>query len=176
MKTKVRAAITVTTTIIALAFASVSHAQLKEPPVPGTYYSAKDFEWSPPWPFNPHPELEVVEITPGIFIFDDTGIPDTPEQAEARQRRQEADALAKAIAAIRSWRQRHVRRQKRPTPCRGSLAAEEGGTGAAVAPAHPTGSADQPGEVASGRSGVAGVAPAGRCLRRRAARQRACLG
>ncbi|MDH7504214.1 MAG: S8 family serine peptidase, partial [Verrucomicrobiota bacterium] len=45
------------------------------------------------------PELEVVEIAPGIFVFDDTAIPDTPEQAEARKRRQEADALAKAIAA-----------------------------------------------------------------------------
>lgn len=97
MKTKVRTAITVTTTIIALA--SVSHAQLKEPPVPGTYYSAKDFEWSPPWPFNPHPELEVLEIAPGIFIFDDTSIPDTPEQAAARKRHEEAAALAKAIAA-----------------------------------------------------------------------------
>ena len=77
----------------------MSHAQLKEPPGPGTYYSAKDFEWSPPWPFNPHPELEAVKIATGIFIFDDTAIPDTPEQAEARKRRQEADALAKAIAA-----------------------------------------------------------------------------
>jgi len=82
-----------------LALISVSHAQLKEPPIPGTYYSAKDFEWSPPWPFNPHPELDAAEIAPGIFIFDDTAIPDTPEQAEARQRWQEADALAKAIAA-----------------------------------------------------------------------------
>jgi hypothetical protein len=82
-----------------LALVGVSHAQLKEPPKPGTYYSAKDFEWSPPWPFNPHPELEAVELAPGIFLFDDTAIPDTPEQAEARKRRQEADALAKAIAA-----------------------------------------------------------------------------
>jgi hypothetical protein len=82
-----------------VALGGVSHAQVQEPPKPGTYYSAKDFEWSPPWPFNPHPELEAVEIAPGIFVFDDTAIPDTPEQAEARKRRQEADALAKAIAA-----------------------------------------------------------------------------
>ncbi|MDH7504277.1 MAG: hypothetical protein QHJ82_16390, partial [Verrucomicrobiota bacterium] len=53
----------------------------------------------PPWPFNPHPELEAVEIAPGIFVFDDTGIPDTPEQAAARKRSQEAGAIAKAIAA-----------------------------------------------------------------------------
>jgi hypothetical protein len=97
--TKTRAAIQISAAVIALALVGVSHAQLKEPPKPGTYYSAKDFEWSPPWPFNPHPELEAVEITPGIFVFDDTAIPDTPEQAEARKRRQEADALAKAIAA-----------------------------------------------------------------------------
>lgn|GEM_PF-1961665 len=99
MKTKLRTVITVTTTSIALALASVSHAQLKEPPAPGTYYSAKDFEWSPPWPFNPHPELDVVEIAPGVFIFDDTVIPDTPEQAEARERHEKGAALARIIAA-----------------------------------------------------------------------------
>ncbi len=99
MKTKTRTTSQIATALIALAVASLSHAQLKAPPVPGTYYSAKDFEWSPPWPFNPHPELEAVEIAPDIFVFDDTGIRDTPEQAEARKRRQEADALAKAIAA-----------------------------------------------------------------------------
>lgn len=53
----------------------------------------------PPMPFNPYPGLPAVEIEPGIFLVDDTGIPDTPEQATARQRWQEADALAKAIAA-----------------------------------------------------------------------------
>ena len=99
MKTKTRTATRIGTAIIALALVGVSHAQLKEPPKPGTYYSAKDFEWSPPWPFNPHPELEAVEITPGIFVFDDTGIPDTPEQAEARKRLAEAAAHAAAIAA-----------------------------------------------------------------------------
>ncbi len=84
----------------ALALASASFAQQADkPPVPGTYYSAKDFEWSPPWPFNPHPDLPAVEFEPGKFLVDDTGVPDTPEQVEARKRRQEADALAKAIAA-----------------------------------------------------------------------------
>ncbi|MDH7504166.1 MAG: S8 family serine peptidase [Verrucomicrobiota bacterium] len=99
MKTKNRTTKGIAIVITALALASVSHAQLQEPSKPGTYYSAKDFEWSPPWPFNPHPELQAVAIAPGIFVFDDTAIPDTPEQAEARKRRQESDALAKAIAA-----------------------------------------------------------------------------
>jgi len=99
MKTKTRTTKGIAIVITALTIASVGHAQLKEPPKPGTYYSAKDFEWKPPWPFNPHPELPVVEIEPGKFLVDDTGVPDTPEQAEARKRWQEADALAKAIAA-----------------------------------------------------------------------------
>lgn len=99
MKTKGGTATRIGTAVIALALVSLSHAQLQEPPVPGTYYSAKDFEWSPPWPFNPHPELDVVEIAPGIFLFDGTVIPDTPEQAAARKRHEEAAALARAIAA-----------------------------------------------------------------------------
>jgi hypothetical protein len=99
MKTKTRTTKGIAIVIAALALPSFAHAQLKEPPKPGTYYSAKDFEWSPPWPFNPHPELDAVEIGPGIFVFDDTAIPDTPEQAAARQRHEEAAALAKAIAA-----------------------------------------------------------------------------
>lgn len=99
MKTTVRTTKRIAVAVTALALASASFAQLKEPPKPGTYYSAKDFEWSPPWPFNPHPELDVVEIAPGIFLFDDTAIPDTPEQAEARKRHQEAVAHAAAIAA-----------------------------------------------------------------------------
>jgi len=82
-----------------LALISVSHAQLREPPLPGTYYSAKDFEWSPPWPFNPHPELEAAEIAPGIFVFDDTAVPDTPEQLAARAAHQAAVEHAKTIAA-----------------------------------------------------------------------------
>jgi len=100
MKTKDRTARRIATAVVALALASTSFAQQADkPPVPGTYYSAKDFEWSPPWPFNPHPELQAVEIAPGIFVFDDTAIPDTPEQAAARKQHEEAAALAKAIAA-----------------------------------------------------------------------------
>jgi hypothetical protein len=100
MKTKTRTATRIGTAVLALALASASIAQQADkPPVPGTYYSAKDFEWKPPLPFNPHPELPVAEIEPGKFLVDDTGVPDTPEQAEARKRWQEADALAKAIAA-----------------------------------------------------------------------------
>jgi hypothetical protein len=51
-----------------------------------TYYSAKDPDFVP-LPFNPHPELPVVEVEPGIFVVDDTSIPDTPEQITARARR-----------------------------------------------------------------------------------------
>ncbi|HPY31997.1 MAG TPA: hypothetical protein PK236_15090, partial [Verrucomicrobiota bacterium] len=100
MKTKTRTTKGIAIAVTALALASASFAQQQDkPPIPGTYYSAKDFEWSPPWPFNPFPDLEVVEIAPGIFVFDDTGIPDTPEQAEARKRLAEAAAHAAAIAA-----------------------------------------------------------------------------
>ncbi|MEJ5236839.1 MAG: S8 family serine peptidase [Limisphaera sp.] len=83
--------------VLVLGLISSVHAQAPKSP-PGTYYSAKDFEWSPPWPFNPFPELNVVEIAPGIFVFDDTGIPDTPEQIAARQRWQEAAEYAKQLA------------------------------------------------------------------------------
>jgi len=100
MKTETRTTKGIAVAITALALASASFAQQADkPPVPGTYYSAKDFEWSPPWPFNPFPDLDVVEVAPGIFVFDDTAIPDAPQQAEARKRWQEAAALAKAIAA-----------------------------------------------------------------------------
>ena len=97
MKTKT--AIRISTMLIALALAGASHAQLKEPPIPGTYYSAKDFEWMPPWPFNPNPELEAVEVEPGIFVFDDTMIPDTPEQAAGRAAHQAAVEHAQLLAA-----------------------------------------------------------------------------
>jgi len=99
MKTTVRTTKGIAIAVMALAFVSVSHAQLQEPPKPGTYYSAKDFEWSPPWPFNPHPDLDVVEIAPGIFVFDDTAIPDTPQQAAARAAHQAAVEHAKVLAA-----------------------------------------------------------------------------
>ncbi|MCL4790014.1 MAG: S8 family serine peptidase [Verrucomicrobia bacterium] len=63
-----------------------------------SYWSAKDPDL-PPLPFNKHPELPVVEIEKGKFLVDDTSIPDTPEQAESRKRRQEAAERAKAIAS-----------------------------------------------------------------------------
>lgn len=84
--------------VLALSITPCLQAQDQKSP-PGTYYSAKDFEWKPPLPFNPHPELEAVEIEPGIFLIDDTMIADTPEQAAARKHWEESDALAKAIAA-----------------------------------------------------------------------------
>lgn len=71
----------------------------EQPLIPGTYYSAKDFGFGPPFPFNPHPELETVEVEPGIFLIDDTVIPDTPEQAAARATRNAAVERAKAIAS-----------------------------------------------------------------------------
>jgi len=100
MKTKIGTTKGIATAVVALALASTSFAQQADkPPVPGTYYSAKDYEWKPPLPFNPHPDLPAVEFERGKFLVDDTGVSDTPEQAEARKRWQEADALAKAIAA-----------------------------------------------------------------------------
>lgn len=99
MKTRIGATKGIAIVITALALASVGRAQLQEPPKLGSYYSAKDYEWKPPWPFNPHPELPAVEFAPGKFLADDTGVPDTPEQAVARKQHAEAAALAKAIAA-----------------------------------------------------------------------------
>ena len=84
--------------VLALSTTPYLQAQDQKSP-PGTYYSAKDFDLKPPLPFNPHPELEVVEIEPGIFLIDDTKIPDTPEQAAARAAHQAAVEHAKAIAA-----------------------------------------------------------------------------
>lgn len=72
---------------------------IDKPPIPGTYYLAKDFGFGPPYPFNPHPELETVEVEPGVFVIDDTLIPDTPEQAAARAAHQAAVEQAKAIAS-----------------------------------------------------------------------------
>lgn len=80
--------------------ASASFAQQAgKPPVSGTYYSAKDFEWKPPLPFNPHPDLPAVEFEPGKFLVDDTGLPDTPEQVAGRAAHQAAVEHAKMLAA-----------------------------------------------------------------------------
>ncbi len=52
-----------------------------------------------PYPFNPHPELPFVEVEKGIFIVDDTGIPDTKEEVVSRMLRQAAAERAKQLAA-----------------------------------------------------------------------------
>jgi|GEM_PF-3722822 len=126
MKTKTRTTKGIAIAMTALAFASASFAQQADkPPVPGTYYSAKDFEWKPPLPFNLHPDLPAVEFEPGKFLVDDTSVPDTPEQAEARKRHAEAAALAKLIASDPALRRQRDRPQKkqhgsaRPTGRRG---------------------------------------------------------
>ena len=101
MNSSTRGAIISTAVLtVALQFTPLSslHAQTNLPPISGTFYSAKDSDL-PPLPFNPHPELIATEVEPGLYVMDDTGIPDTPEQAAARFLRQEAAARAKAIAA-----------------------------------------------------------------------------
>ena len=62
---------------IAFTLAGSVHAADQKAPVHGSFHSAKDPDL-PPLPFNPHPELEVVEVEKGVFVVDDTGIPDTP--------------------------------------------------------------------------------------------------
>ena len=71
---------------MALAFASASFAQANRQSLPGSYYSAKDPDM-PPMPFNRYPQLPVVQIQPGIYLVDDTSVPDTPAQAAARATR-----------------------------------------------------------------------------------------
>lgn len=83
--------------VLAVGLVSNLHAQAQKSP-PGTYYSAKDPDLVP-YPFNPHPELETVEVSPGVFVFDDTLIPDTPQQTLSRQIRRAAAERAKQIAS-----------------------------------------------------------------------------
>ncbi len=101
---------------MALALASVTLAQQAAPPLPGTFYSAKDIDL-PPFPFNPNPQLGAVEVEPGVFVVDDTGVPDTPEQAAARAARQAAEQLAAQIdpraAAEAAAREREARMAER---------------------------------------------------------------
>src|SRR5262245_492455 len=73
-----------------------NHAQVPQL-LSGTYYSAKDPDMAP-LPFNRHPELPVVEVVKGVFIVDDTSLPDTPEQITSREIRRIAAEQAKAIA------------------------------------------------------------------------------
>ena len=81
-----------------LSLAADVQAADQKTPVHGSFHSAKDPDL-PPLPFNPHPELSAVEVENGIYVVDDTAIPDTPEQLAARKLRQEAASQAKAIAA-----------------------------------------------------------------------------
>lgn len=83
---------------LALSLAASVQAADQKVPLHGSFHSAKDPDL-PPLPFNPHPELEVVEVEKGVFIVDDTAIPDTPEQAAARQARQAARERTAAIAS-----------------------------------------------------------------------------
>jgi hypothetical protein len=83
--------------VCALGLTSHLQAQVQASP-PGTYYSAKDPDLVP-YPFNPHPELETVEVSPGIFVYDDTGIPDTQQQSISRRIRRAAAEKAKMIAS-----------------------------------------------------------------------------
>jgi hypothetical protein len=71
--------------VFALGLASILQSQAQEFESE-TFYSAKDPDL-PPWPFNPYPELECVEVEPGLFLIDDTMVPDTPEQLQSRQLR-----------------------------------------------------------------------------------------
>jgi len=83
--------------VLALSLTLNLYSQAQESEL-GTFYSAKDPDL-PPWPFNPYPELESVEVEPGIFLIDDTTLPDTPEQIESRQFREEAEAWAQELAS-----------------------------------------------------------------------------
>lgn len=83
---------------LALSPAASVQAADQQAPLFGSFHSAKDPDL-PPLPFNPHPELSVVEVEKGIYVVDDTLIPDTPGQAAARKARQAASERAKALAS-----------------------------------------------------------------------------
>jgi hypothetical protein len=84
IKTAVRAAITVATTITALAFASPGFAQADREFVPGTYYSAQNPK-IPPLPFNPFPDLPVEAVGPHTYVYDDTSIDYDAMRAQRQQ-------------------------------------------------------------------------------------------
>ena len=83
---------------LALSLAASVQAADQKAPVYGSFHSAKDPDL-PPLPFNPHPELSTVEVENGVYVVDDTVIPDTLQEAAARTARQVAQARAKAIAS-----------------------------------------------------------------------------
>jgi hypothetical protein len=99
MKTTARTITNLTAAcVLALSLVVPVKAADQTAPVHGSFHSAKDPDL-PPLPFNPHPELNVVEVQKGVYIVDDTSIPDTPEQVAARAARQAAAERAKAIAS-----------------------------------------------------------------------------
>ncbi len=98
--TQGRTVLTALSLIVSLTLSLTAGVQAadQKTPVFGSFHSAKDPDL-PPLPFNPHPELSAVEVEKGVYVVDDTGIPDTPDQAAARILRQAAAERAKAIAA-----------------------------------------------------------------------------
>ena len=84
--------------VLALSLAASVQAADQKTYVDSSFYSAKDPDL-PPLPFNPHPELSAVEVEKGIYVVDDTAIPDTPAEVAARKARQAAQERAKAIAS-----------------------------------------------------------------------------
>lgn len=93
-------ALTALSLIVALNLGLAARVQAadQKTPVHGSFHSAKDPDL-PPLPFNPHPELSAVEVEKGVYVVDDTVIPDTPEQAAARKARQAAQERARALAS-----------------------------------------------------------------------------
>ncbi len=95
-----RTVLTAMSLIVALTLGLAVRVQAadQKTPVFGSFHSAKDPDL-PPHPFNPHPELSAVEVEKGVYVVDDTVIPDTAEQAATRILRREAAARAIAIAS-----------------------------------------------------------------------------
>src|ERR1039458_6972059 len=81
---------------LALSLAASVQAADQKAPVYGSFHSAKDPDL-PPLPFNPHPELSTVEVEKGVYVVDDTVIPDTLQEEIGRTARQGAQPRAKAI-------------------------------------------------------------------------------
>lgn len=74
-------------------------------------------------PFSPFPQLPSVEAAPGMFVVDDTAVPDTPEQAATRAARQVAQEAAAQVdpataqrLAEESARQRQERYEREVSP------------------------------------------------------------
>lgn len=80
-----------------------------------TYHSAKDPDL-PGLPFNPFPGVPIWEVEAGLYLVDDTGIPDTPGQAASREKRENAarwaDKIANDPAASRAAKEAHQAAQE----------------------------------------------------------------